>query len=119
MSRGNGSTMSNTYKIDNSIQPNTILTSSGSNGTWTTSAGGYAISPAITVDNNPASLNVQGKLIHNGRDLEERLEIIEKVLMIPERDIELEKKYPKLKTLYNEYIKELSKYRNWEKLKGN
>jgi hypothetical protein len=66
-----------------------------------------------------ATLTVKGKVVINGKDLEERLDIIEKVLQIPERDVILEKKHPKLKKLYDEYIKELSKYRMWETIKGD
>jgi phage FluMu protein Com len=76
------------------------------------------MSPNITINNEPPSLEVKGKIIHNGRDLEERLSTIEKVLMIPNRDVILEKKYPKLKKMYEEYIKELSKCQMWESLKG-
>ena len=65
-----------------------------------------------------ATLTVKGKVVINDRDLEERLDTIEKVLQIPERDVILENKHPKLKKLYNEYIKELSKYRMWETIKG-
>ena len=68
-------------------------------------------------DTNPPQLEVKGKMTLNGRDLEERLETIEKVLQIPERDLEIEKQYPKLKKMYNDYIKELSKLRMWEELK--
>jgi hypothetical protein len=69
--------------------------------------------------NNPAELEVKGRMVLNGRDLEERLDTIEKVLMIPERDVKLESKYPKLKKKYDEYIKELSKYRMWDSIKGD
>lgn len=92
-----------------------ILTTAGINGTsWTNTT----VSSPLIVSNDPASLEVKGKIIHNGIDLEERLKTIEKVLMIPERDVKLEKKYPKLKKLYDEYIKELSKARMWESIKG-
>jgi len=95
-----------------------FLTSSGSNGTtWTTTA----INPTDNVmvaRNNPAELEVKGRMVINGRDLEERLETIEKVLQIPERDVILEKKHPKLKKLYDEYITALGKYRTWESIKG-
>lgn len=64
-----------------------------------------------------AALEVKGKLILNGQNLEERLTTIEQVLGIPERDVELEKQYPKLKKMYEAYIKELSKYRMWKELK--
>jgi hypothetical protein len=51
--------------------------------------------------------------------LEERLDTIEKVLQIPERDAILEKKHPKLKKLYDEYIAALGKYRTFEAIKGD
>lgn len=105
-----------TYAISGSGGSGGLLTSIGYNGTSWTNA---SISPAVVVSNDPASLEVKGKIVHNGRDLEERLSTIEKVLMIPERDVIMEKKYPKLKKLYDEYIKELSKARMWEELKGN
>jgi hypothetical protein len=50
--------------------------------------------------------------------LEERLDTIEKVLSIPERDVKIEKKHPKLKKLYDEYIHALAKYRTFEAIKG-
>lgn len=99
----------------------TILSNSGlSNRGYTiTNATGYQISPNVVINNDPSSLEVKGKIIHNGRDLEERLSTIEKVLMIPERDVLIEKKYPKLKKMYDKYIKELSKYKMWDELKDN
>ncbi|NBP59112.1 hypothetical protein EBU71_21685 [bacterium] len=105
--------MSNTF---NSANQQILKISNGGTG-WVSNANGYAITPNVTVNNDPSSLEVKGKIIHNGRDLEERLQTIEQVLQIPERDIELEKKYPKLKKLFEEYIKELSKRRMWEELK--
>ena len=110
-----------TYQISSptGIPSGAFLTTTGINGTTWTNTSGYQLSPSVVVTNNPASLEVKGKIIHNGRDLEERLTTIEKVLMIPERDVIMEKKYPKLKKMYDAYIKELSKYRMWEELKGN
>ena len=87
---------------------------SGSNGTsWSNPNDNVMI-----VSNNPAALEVKGKMIINGQDLEERLDTIEKVLCIPERDAKLEKKHPKLKKLYDEYIAALGKYRTFEAIKG-
>ena len=92
-----------------------FLTSTGMNGTsWTNLADNVLVTKS-----NPAELEVKGRMVINGRDLEERLETIEKVLQIPERDVILEKKHPKLKKLYDEYINELSKYRMWESIKGD
>lgn len=107
------------YTVSSGSTTGQLSTTIGSNGTtWATNTSGYQISPSVIVQNDPASLEVKGKIIHNGRDLEERLSIIEKVLNIPERDVKLESKYPKLKKMYEEYIKELSKARMWESLKG-
>ena len=90
---------------------------SGSNGTsWINTT---SIAESVMVaKNNPPELEVKGRLVLNGQDLEERLNTIEKVLQIPERDVKLEKKYPKLKKLYDEYIAALGKYRTFEAIKG-
>jgi hypothetical protein len=97
-----------------------VLTASGSNGTSYTTAW---VNPADTVmtvkQTNPPTLEVKGNMVINGRDLEERLSTIEKVLQIPERDVILEAKHPKLKELYDAYIHALGKYRTWEAIKGN
>lgn len=124
--------MSNTsnnasFKIHN-INPNPILVAANGSGgggnaggtgyTYTTTnASGYTLGEHVKINNNPASLEVKGSLVLNGRDLEERLQTIERVLMIPERDIELEKEFPKLKKAYDDYMLELEKYRTWKKLK--
>jgi hypothetical protein len=91
---------------------------SGSNGTSWTNTTSIADNVMIA-RNNPAELEVKGRMVINGRDLEERLTTIEKVLCIPERDVTLEKKYPKLKKLYDEYIHALAKYRTFESIKGD
>jgi len=125
--------MTNTLKTLNTIINNTsvpIVTyatnttagqflTSGSNGTtWTT--GTVNTNPALIVKGtNPPELEVKGRMVINGRDLEERLNTIEKVLQIPERDVILEKKHPKLKKLYDEYIHALGKYRTFDALKGD
>ena len=88
---------------------------SGSNGTsWTTNNEVMKINQAT-----PNTIEVKGNMVINGRDLEERLNTIEKVLQIPERDVKLEKKHPKLKKLYDEYINALGKYRTFESIKGD
>jgi hypothetical protein len=68
---------------------------------------------------NPPNLEVKGTFTLNGQDLDERLRNIEKVLLIPDRDVKLESKHPKLKKLYNEYMAALGKYRTFESLKGD
>jgi len=97
------------------------LTSTGTNTVWTT--GTSVANPydaALTISqSNPPTLDVKGNLVINGRDLEERLKTIEKVLQIPERDVTLERKHPKLKKLYDDYINALGKYRTFEAIKGD
>jgi len=87
----------------------------GTNTTW--------VSPNNEVmrinQTDPPTLEVKGKMVINGVDLEERLKTIERVLTIPERDVILEKKHPKLKKLYDEYITALGKYRTFEAIKGD
>ena len=119
--------MSYTYTTNNTnISPNITLTSatttSGQIYTTNGTGGLTWANPndnVMIVKNAPASLEVKGRMILNGLDIEERLKTIEKVLTIPERDVKLEKKHPKLKKMHDDYIKELSKYRMWESIKGD
>jgi pyruvate carboxylase len=112
----------------------TLLTSNGFNGTsyttaWTQPINNFVSNNGKAIMTIPANgqevilekdaaLVVKGTVKINGIDLEERLKTIENMLNIPERDVILEAKYPKLKKMYDEYIKELSKARMWESLKG-
>lgn len=91
-----------------------FLTSTGNGTSWSNPKDNVMI---VKVD--PPELEVKGRLVLNGQDLEERLNTIEKVLQIPERDVILEKKHPKLKEMYYDYINELAKYRMWHAIKGN
>lgn len=87
---------------------------SGSNGTaWSNSN-----DTVLKINQSPPELEVKGRLVINGVDLEDRLNTIEKVLSIPGRDVRIEEKHPKLKKLYDEYIAALGKYRTWEAIKG-
>jgi hypothetical protein len=119
--------------------PNTTAGGFGGAGTntipWTTGAGGGGqiytttgtgqanwatpLGDALKINQtNPPTIEVKGNMVINGVDLEERLKTIEKVLCIPERDVKLERKHPKLKKLYDEYINALGKYRTFEAIKG-
>ena len=114
--------MSNTYKVNlpNQTYSNYgIGTSIGYNGTFTTATSTNIGDGVMKISGDPASLEVKGKVVINGLDLEERLKTIEKVLMIPERDVKLEAKYPSLKKTFDEYIRKLEKYRTFEALKGD
>lgn len=111
-----------------------LLTSTGFNGssyasTWTTSNTNFTSSNGTAVMTMPfgedkivleekAALEVKGRVIINGMDLDERLKTIEKVLCIPQRDVTMETKHPKLKQLYEQYMHELEKYKTWDRLEG-
>jgi hypothetical protein len=114
------------FNTTTTIPAGALLTSTGLNGTSSTIA--YNTATAWSNPNsevmrinqtNPPTIDVKGNMVINGRDLEERLNTIEKVLQIPERDVKLEAKHPKLKKMHDDYIKELSKYRMWETIKGD
>jgi hypothetical protein len=116
-------TKSNTLSTLSNITASSIGTSAYWNGTvGGVGASTYTIKQpyeaVMTFKENPASLQVTGKVIINGLDLEERLKTIEKVLMIPERDATMETKYPSLKKKYDEYINALGKYRTFDAIKG-
>ena len=108
-----------------------ILTTSGINGTgWTNTATSFTNSnnkSLLTIPygkeevilSEEASLKVEGKILINGLDLEERLKTIERVLAIPERDAKMESKYPSLKKKFDDYINTLEKYRTFERIKGD
>jgi hypothetical protein len=109
------------YTTGTTTIPNgAYLTSTGTNTVWTTGTNSIPNSEVIRINQTkPATIEVKGTMVINGRDLEERLNTIEKVLQIPERDVILEKKHPKLKKLYDEYIAALGKYRTFEAIKGD
>lgn len=116
--------------IGGTVSSNTITTSAGINGTWATTSSNFTSTNHKAIMTIPhgeekvvlekhAALEVKGKVIVNGLDLEERLKTIEYVLGLPERDVTIEAKYPSLKKKYDEYVKELGKYRTFEALKGD
>lgn len=107
-------TLNNVGAVGSSGQ---FLTTS-SNGTSFTNTWANPADNVLVAKNNPPELEVKGRVVINGRDLEERLDTIEKVLQIPERDVKLEAKHPKLKKMYDDYINALGKYRTFESIKG-
>lgn len=72
----------------------------------------------LTIPNSKEpSLLVDGNIKWNGEDLNDRLERIEAMLHIPTRDVTMEEKYKKLKSLWEQYHKALDEYKTWETLK--
>ena len=113
-------TVGQVYTTNTTGSSGQFLTSTGSNGmSWTTGTTTTPYDAVMKINQTtPNTLEVKGNMVINGRDLEERLKTIEKVLQIPERDVILEKKHPKLKKLYDDYINALGKYRTFEAIKG-
>lgn len=116
-----------------------MLTVQGSNGTsainpawanWSTASNTNFTSsngtPVLTIPfgedkvqiDKKATLEVNGTVMINGMDLDERLKTIEQVLCIPQRDVTMEARHPKLKQLYEQYMHELAKYKTWDSIKG-
>ena len=81
----------------------------------------YAIGTSINMKSSliTESIEVNGTVKLNGEDLEDRLKRIETLLHIPTRDVKMESQHPKLKKLFEEYEKELAKYRTWYKIKDS
>jgi hypothetical protein len=108
-----GTLLTSTVNGSSWVSPNTNFTSSNGTSVMTMPYGEDKI-----IVSEKAALEVKGKLVMNGIDLEERLNTIEQVLQIPTRDATMEAKYPKLAELYKQYMHELEKYKTWERIKG-
>ena len=111
--------LTNTPSVANTTNSSAATTSHLNTDTITLTGTSNGIYNSLNPTYN--GLRVNGSVVINDRDLEQRLETIERVLGIPERDVNLEKKYPysKIKQLYEEYIRELEKVRTWDRLKSN
>jgi hypothetical protein len=97
-----------------------FLTSVSNGTSWTTGTTTTPYDAVMKINQaTPNTVEIKGNMVINGVDLEERLKTIEQVLTIPERDVKLEAKHPKLKKLYDEYIHALAKYRTFEAIKGD
>ena len=108
------------YTTNNTGLAGQFLTTATNGTSWSTGTNTIQNSEVMRINQtNPPTIEVKGNMVINGRDLEERLDTIEKVLQIPERDVILERKHPKLKKLYDEYIQALGKYRTFEAIKGD
>lgn len=112
--------MSNTYTIANTLHPNTGIgiTTATNHGFINNGISNAVPSAIVTMSENPDTMKVKGRLVLNGEDLNERLERIEILLNIPTRDIEMEERHPKLKKMWEDYNRELAKYKTWSALKG-
>ena len=109
---------SHIYTTNTTGSAGQIYTTNGTSNTFTW-ANPTPPDNVMKINQSPPELDIKGRVIINGVDLEERLNTIEKVLQIPERDVKLEKKHPKLQEMYYDYINALAKYRMWEAIKGD
>lgn len=57
------------------------------------------------------------KLIVNGRDVLKELDIMRDALLLLQRNLNMESKYPRLKEIKEEYEQEMKKYETFEALK--
>lgn len=94
--------------------PNTNFTNSNGSAVMTIPHG----EKKVVIDKE-AALEVKGRMVINGIDLEERLSTIENVLDIPTRDAIMEDKYEKLRYLSDQYKQALEEYKTWERLKNS
>lgn len=106
---GGGGIRTATYTV-----PNTNFTNSNGKAVMSIPHG----ENKVVIDEN-AALEVKGRMVINGIDLEERLSTIENVLNIPTRDAIMEEKYEKLRNLSNQYKQALEEYKTWERLKNS
>ena len=107
----NGSiTASSSYATSTSVHANKFYTTSGTQV--------FTISDGIS-DKNPAAVNITGDLKLNGESLEERLTRIESMLYIPQRKLDLEEKYERLRNAWALYQEAAKACKNWELLKGD
>jgi len=71
----------------------------------------------MEIPSDGESVKVNGKLIINGEDINDRLKRIEDMLHIPQRDVIMEEKYNSLKQLWKEYTETLDAIKTWETIK--
>lgn len=74
--------------------------------------------PVMVVSNSEASLKVNGTFDLNGVDVGSALADIMATLNVIKRDLDMEKRYPKLKEAYDHYHKILEDYKLIDMMKG-
>jgi hypothetical protein len=93
------------------------ITSVPSLGTATINPNGLnAISPALSISDSSAVM-VNGSIKVNGRDILQELDEMRDALLLLKRDVDMEKKYPKLKELADAYYRQLRKYQTFDLIK--
>jgi hypothetical protein len=72
----------------------------------------------ITIDGGEnGSMRVDVPLIVNGRDVMKELDEMRDAMLLLKRDVDMEKKYPRLKEIKDEYERALEKYTTFDTLK--
>lgn len=76
---------------------------------------------SIEISDGPFSVDtvftVDGRALIQGRDVLQELDEMRDILLLLKRDVDMEKKYPRLKELKDEYEAALAKYKTMEALK--
>jgi hypothetical protein len=67
---------------------------------------------------NSTEVYIEGPLNVQGRNVLEELDEMRDILLLLRRDVDMEKKYPRLKELKEEYERTLEKYKTFESLRG-
>ena len=72
----------------------------------------------VTIDGGAnGSMRVDVPLIVNGRDVMKELDEMRDAMLLLKRDVDMEKKYPRLKEIKDEYEAALAKYTTFDTLK--
>lgn len=104
----NGSLWGNGYSITNSY-----INSNTNNVVYTNNKS----ESVVEIQQSDSSLKVNGKIILNEENLDDRLKRIEDMLHIPQRNVIMEQKYEKLKNLWQEYNETLDAIKTWDTIK--
>ena len=100
------------WNTNTTITPNTPIFNNIVSNTYSPD---YIITDGVTTKDT--TLQVDGTIKVNGRDILKELDEMRDALLLLKRDVDMEAKYPKLKELKDAYEEQLEKYKTFEALK--
>jgi hypothetical protein len=114
-----------TITLDDTIDYTNYTYSTNGIGSSTVNSGQITTSSITGLNSNiwtddvsaKASIQCDGTLEVQGRDVLAELDEMRDALMLLKRDVDMEAKYPKLKELKDEYAKQLAKYATFDTIK--
>jgi len=80
----------------------------------------FAINNTFPIENNltvEGNSSINGRLLVEDRDILQELDEMRDIMLLLRRDVDMEKKYPRLKEIKDEYEAALAKYKTMEALK--